>query len=69
MITPNGEQDIPGFSEVEEDLYEPDPQDQSTDIATDDYKDMLIELHSFAKRQEGYYKNKGKYKWDFDKLK
>ena len=60
MITPNSDQD----------LYEPaDPQDQSTDSNADDYKDMLIEMHRFAKRQAGYRKSKGKYKWDFDKLK
>ena len=61
MITPNSNQDMPGFSEVEEDLYEPAPQDQSTDIATDDYKDMFIEFQCGNR--------KAKYKWDFDKLK
>ncbi|WP_316359467.1 hypothetical protein [Candidatus Neptunichlamydia sp. REUL1] len=63
MMTPDSNEDIPGFFEIEEDLYEPaGPQDQSTDSNADDYKDMLIELHSFAKRQAGYYKNKSKYK-------
>ena len=56
---------MPGFSEVEEDLYEPasqtDPQDQSTDTNTDDYKDMFIEFQCGNR--------KAKYKWDFDKLK
>ena len=56
MINPNSDQD------VEEDLYDPaDPQDQSTDIATDDYKDMFIEFQCGNR--------KAKYKWDFDKLK
>ena len=58
MITPNSDQDVPGFSYEE---AQTDPQDQSIDVAADDYKDMFIEFQCGNR--------KAKYKWDFDKLK
>ena len=33
-----------------------DPEDHSTDIDVDDYKDMLIEMHRFYNRQKSMYK-------------
>ncbi len=62
MNNPNSDKPPAGFVQTEDDLYEPaDPQDQSTDVGADDYKDMQIELHGG--------KRKLKYKWIWDKLK
>ncbi|WP_316357267.1 hypothetical protein [Candidatus Neptunichlamydia sp. REUL1] len=56
MITPNSDQNIPGFEQTEEDLYEPaNSEDTSTDSNVDDYKDMQLEIHRFVKRQKSLY--------------
>jgi len=56
----------PAFTEVEEGLDKPidpaDPQDQSTGVEDDDYKDMQLEIHRFSKRHARYQDKM--YNWD-----